>query len=82
MMSDKKPKVGIKIEEQEERPYDLMRVTLPVPRLFRLPKETRQHLRAARRERLLALRDMVDSAIERIEEKEQPSHKAEKVEIK
>jgi hypothetical protein len=49
MMSDKKPKVGIKIEEQEERPYDLMRVTLPVPRLFRLPKETRQHLRAARR---------------------------------
>lgn len=80
-MSDKKPKVGVKIEEQEERPYDLMRVTLPVPRLFRLPKETRRHFRAARRERLLALRDMVDTAIERIEEKEHPSQKAKQVEI-
>jgi hypothetical protein len=80
-MSDKKPKVDIKIEEQEERPYDLMRVTLPVPRLLRLPQKTRRHLRAARRERLLALRDMVDAAIERIEEHEYPAPKAKQVEI-
>jgi hypothetical protein len=80
-MSDKKPKVDIKIEEQEEHPYDLMRVTLPVPRLFRLSKETRRHLRAARRERLMALRDMVDAAIERIEEREHPAPKTEQVEI-
>jgi hypothetical protein len=60
--------LGLDIEEQPEGPYDLLRVTLPVPRLMSLPKETRDHLRAARREQLLALRSLVDVAIRRLEE--------------
>ena len=40
------------------------------PRVLRawfLPEKTRQHLQAARRERLLALRSLLDTAIERLE---------------
>lgn len=82
-MSDKEKKssIGVKLEERPERSFDLLRVTLPVPRLFRLPKEARRHLRAARRERLLALRELVDAAIERMEQSEGPPRKARRVEI-
>jgi hypothetical protein len=41
-----------------------------------IPKEFWQHGRAARREALLALRSLVDSAINRLEEKENPAPKA------
>ena len=41
-----------------------------------IPKEFWQHGRAARREALLALRSLVDSAISRLEEKENPAPKS------
>ena len=71
-MSEKEPTVGVEIEEQTEGPFDLIRVTLPIPRLAFLPKEARTHLRAARREQLLALRSLIENAIERFEEPEKP----------
>jgi hypothetical protein len=40
-----------------------------------IPKEFWQHGRTARREALLALRSLVDSAINRLEEKENPAPK-------
>jgi len=44
-----------------------------------LPEEARAHLRASRRERLLAMRSCIDYQIERLEKK--PTRKARKVEI-
>ena len=44
-----------------------LRVTLEAPRPLPLPSDTRQHLLNAKREVLLALRSLVDSAIERAE---------------
>jgi hypothetical protein len=73
-MREAKPsRVGLDYEEHPESPYDVLHVSLPLPRLMWLPKETRDHLRAARREQLLAVRSLVDAAIRRLEEK--PSRK-------
>jgi hypothetical protein len=68
MNEKREPRVGLEVEEQPEGSFDLLRVTLPLPRLMFLPKETRDHLRAARREQLLALRSLVDVAIRRLEQ--------------
>ncbi len=46
-----------------------VRVTLQAPRPLPLPGDTRQHLLNAKREVLLALRSLVDAAIERTEER-------------
>lgn len=47
-----------------------------------LPEEFWEHRRAARREMLLAMRSLIDAAIERIEEEEAPERKrAEKIEV-
>lgn len=81
MSEEKVPKIGLDIEEQPEGPFELLRLTLPLPRLLFLPKETRDHLRAARREHLLALRSILDQAIERLEKPEKPKRKAERVEV-
>ncbi len=69
MASEKESKVGVKVEEQEGA-FNLLHVRLPLPRLFHLPEETRQHLRAARRERMLAARSLIDAAIKRLDEGE------------
>ena len=56
-----------------ERTEDHVVVRLPSPRRFLrsfLPAETRKHLYAAQREQLLALRSIVDAAIERVQEEE------------
>ena len=83
MKEERASRIGLDIEEQAEGTYDLLRVTLPVPRLVSLPKETRDHLRAARREQLLALRSLVDVAIRRLEEgpAAKPRRRMEKVEV-
>jgi hypothetical protein len=70
MATEKESKVGVKIEEQPEGAFNLLHVRLPLPRMFRLPAETRQHLRAARRERMLAARSLIDAAIQRLDEGE------------
>ena len=81
MSEQKVPTIGLDIEEKDEGPFDLLRLTLPLPRLLFLPKETRDHLRAARREHLLALRSILDQAIAHVEKAEKPKHKAERVEV-
>jgi len=81
MTSEKEPRVGVKVEEQPEGAFDLLHVTLPLPRLLCLPEETRQHLRAARRERRLAMRSLFDAAFKRSDEGEKPRRKAEHVKV-
>lgn len=83
-MSEKREStIGLEIEEQPEGRFDLLRVTLPLPRLMFLPEETRDHLRAARRERILALRSLLDIAIQRLEKEpeKKPRRKAEKIDV-
>ncbi len=72
MAIEKESKVGAKIEEQPEGAFNLLHLRLPLPRMFRLPEETRQHLWAARRERMLAARSLLDDAIKRLDEGEKP----------
>ncbi len=81
MASEKEPRVEVKVEEQPEGTFDLLHVTLPVPRLLCLPEETRQHLRAARRERRLAMRSLIDSVVKRSDEGDKPRRKAEHVKV-
>lgn len=80
-MSEQEPRSG-RDRERSEDFFDLLRSMVRVPRLSAfLPKETRQHLRAARREQLLAVRSLLDKTIERLEEKEKPSRTAERIKI-
>ena len=81
MSEEKEPALGWDIEEQPESDFDLLRLTLPMPRLLFLPKETRSHLRAARREQILAMRSILDTAIDRIDKEEKPRRKAERVKV-
>jgi hypothetical protein len=81
MASEKEPHVGVEVEEQPEGAFDLLHVTLPVPRLLCLPEETRQHLRAARRERRLAVRSLFDAARKRGGEGDKPRRRAERVKV-
>ncbi len=81
MTSEKEPRAGIKVEEQPESAFDLLYVTLPVPRLLCLPEETRQHLQAARRERRLAVRSLIDTVFKRSDEGDKPRRKAERVKV-
>jgi hypothetical protein len=46
-----------------------------------LPKEFRQHTKAARREMLLAARSLLDAAIECTEEKPEPKKKTTKIKV-
>lgn len=80
-MSEKEPRVEVKVEEQPEGAFDLLHVTLPLPRLLCLPEETWQHLRAARRERRLAVRSLIGAALKRPGEGDKPRRKAEHVKV-
>ncbi len=55
------------IFEVEYHPGEEVVLRFKSPRLRGLPDATRQHLSAARKEMLLALRSMLDRAIERME---------------
>jgi hypothetical protein len=81
MASEKEARIEVKVEEQPEGAFDLLHVTLPVPRLLCLPEETRQHLRAARRERRLAVRSLFNAALKRRDEGDKPRRKAEHVKV-
>ena len=61
-----------KILEIEHHPGGELILRFNKPALALLPKETRNHLRTARKETLLALRSLLDKAIERAEEAEKP----------
>ena len=55
------------IFEVEHHPGRELVLRFKLPRFRRLPASTRQHLWAARKETLLALRNVLDKAIERTE---------------
>lgn len=82
-MAEEKPSRIFDFERHPEEPVDLLHITLPLPRFRCLPKEVRQHLRASRRERLLAFRSLIDSAIEWLAEPEedQKRRKTERVKV-
>ncbi len=82
MASEKEARVRVEIEEQVEGAFDLLHLILPLPRLLCLPEETRQHLQAARRERRLAVRSLIDAARKRREDKsDKPRRRAERVKV-
>ena len=56
------------IFEVEHRPGEEVVLRFKSPKFQMLPDTTREHLLAARKEALLALRSMLDRAIERTEE--------------
>lgn len=58
--------------EFERLPEDGFVVRVRAPRFLMVPAESRQHVRVALKEMLLALRGLIDSAIECVEEKEKP----------
>ena len=63
------------IFEVEHRPGEEVVLRFKSPRFRGLSDTTKQHLRAARKEMLLALRDALDRAIERAEKPGRTSRK-------
>lgn len=53
----------VDIEEHPEAGYDTLHVRVPIPKRL-MPKETREHTKAAIREVLLAGRSLLDVAID------------------
>ena len=47
-----------------------------------LPESTRGHLRAAKKELLLALRGCIDGAIERTEQRETDAHRPRRIQVR
>lgn len=75
--------MGEKILEVEHNPGEELVLRIRPPLLRLLPEEAMGHLRKARKERLLALKSMIDGAIERMEEGEKTQGKGRtKIEIK
>ena len=70
------------IFEVEYRPSGEIILRFKSPAFWGLPDSTKQHLLTARKEMLLALRSMLDKAIEKTEEPEKPKRqKKTKIEI-
>ena len=70
------------IFEVEHRPGEEVVLRFKSPKFRMLPDSTKQHLLAARKEMLLALRSMLDKAIERTEEtRETKGRKRTKIEV-
>jgi len=70
------------IFEVEYRPGEEVVLRFKSPRLQGLPDSTRQHLLVGGREALLALRDILDRAIERTEKSEKvPRRKRTRVKV-
>ena len=70
------------IFEVEHRPGEEVVLRLKSPKFRGLPDSTRQHLLIAQKEILLALRSMLDKAIEKAEEsKEAKGRKRTKIEV-
>ena len=70
------------IFEVEHRPNEEIVLRFKSPKFWGLSDSTRQHLLAAQKEMLLALRSMLDRAIERMEESEKAKRrKKTKIEV-
>ena len=61
--------------EVEHRPGEEIVLRFKSPKFWGLPDPTKRHLLAARKEMLLALRDMLNRAIERTEKFEEAKKK-------
>jgi hypothetical protein len=72
--------MGDSIFEVEHHPGEDLILHFKLPKLQLLPDPTREHLLAAQREILLALRATLDRAIERTEESEK-KRKRTKIEV-
>ncbi len=71
------------IFEIEHRPGEEVVLRFKVPALSIVPEAARSHFGTARKEVLLALRSLLDMAIERAEEAEKPkAKKRTKIEVK
>jgi len=64
-----------KILECEYRPGEEFVLRFRPPKLQMMSEPTREHLRAARKEMLLAVRSIIDQAIRRMEEAESAGEK-------
>ncbi len=72
-----------KILECEYRPGEEFVIRFRPPKLPMMSEPTKEHLRAARKEMLLAVRSMIDQAIQRIDETERAGAKGPtKIEVK
>ena len=63
------------IFEVQYHPKEEIVLRFKSPGFHGLPEPTRQHLLSARKEMLLALRSMIDGAIEKTEERAKPKGK-------
>jgi len=69
--------------EIERHPDGVIVLRFKSPKLWGIPEPTRQHLMTAQKEMLLALRTMLDKAIEKTEETEKTKAKRKtKIEVK
>ena len=59
--------MGEKIFECEYKPGEEIVFRFRPPKMHGMPEASKEHLRAARREMLLALRDFINEALERSE---------------
>ena len=74
--------MGERIFEVEYRPGEELVLRIKVPTGKLLPEATRSHIRMARKEVLLGLRSLLDSAIESLEKREKEGEKKrEKIEV-
>lgn len=68
------------ILELEYRPGEEVVLRFRPPKVPALSPEAREHFRTARREFLLALRSLIDAAIEALEKREEPKGRT-KIEV-
>ncbi len=69
--------------EMEYHPGEEVVLRIKYPKMRHLlPTETRGHLATARKEILLALRDMLSAAVEKETEEEAPPKRKRKIEVK
>jgi len=73
--------MGEKILELERISEEEVVLRLRTKRLGLLPNSTREHVRTAGRELLLALRSLVDAALEYSEQKEETKKKRAKIDV-
>ncbi|MDI6815169.1 MAG: hypothetical protein QMC90_03735 [Dehalococcoidales bacterium] len=72
-----------KVFEVEYHPGEEIILRFKVPKLPVVPEAARSHFRTAHKEMLLALRSLLDKAIERVEEAEKTrAKKRTKIEVK
>ena len=74
-MKERGDEMGDRILEVEHKPGEELVIRFRPHGLRWLPEETRSHIYGARKEVLLALKSLIDRAIERVEEREKAEAK-------